>query len=299
MRIVGSIHKVDLTNRIVGIKIYKQIKYLYFQNALMQLFKRYLYESIYLDVEIDNCKSQIKNNLKVFRVKVVHQVFATTTYNKITYFNKNNLDLALSKFLLNLDNIMILDLEMTMPNYGYYGKEFAAEIIQAGFLLLDSKGNEITRYSQYIYPTISSYLNKRTLDFLKITRSDFKKNAMSYFDFYNYFKQIVQTYHPTIIIYGKNDSIALENSYKYNKVKSLSKNYKYVNLSKLIKNYYNLKCDIGLFKLYSIYYKVNDSQTHDAFGDSYVTLKVFEAFKDDIQKKTDYYYKIREEFEPN
>ena len=29
-----------------------------------------------------------------------------------------------SKFLLNLDNIMILDLEMTMPNYGYYGKIF-------------------------------------------------------------------------------------------------------------------------------------------------------------------------------
>lgn len=117
-------------------------------------------------------------------------------------------------------------------------------------------------------------------------------------DFYEDFKAVLLQYRPTVVVYGRNDSITLSSSYLLHKVPSLAPYMRFVNLSKLIKNYYNLKNDAGLFKLYQIYYENDDLQVHDAFNDSYVTKEVFQAFKNDVNRTTSFSAKIRKILEP-
>ena len=45
----------------------------------------------------------------------------------------------------------------------------------------------------------------------------FYYKSITYKEFYDDFKEVIDIYHPAIIVYGKNDSITLNNSYKINK----------------------------------------------------------------------------------
>lgn len=292
MRIIGKIHSVDINHKLIGIKAYKRIIYFSLQNSQMTLFKRYLYEGIYIDLDYDEDRVFIRNGIKGFVVNFISQIYSTSIYNKTKYFDKEQINSSLAEFLSNLGNIMFLDLEMTMPSYNYSGKEYKAEIIQAGYILVNGNGDEITRYSNYIKPVVNPVLSKRALKFLNIEYSSFYAKAINYVDFYEDFKEVLELYHPTIVVYGKNDSIILNNSFSINHVNSLTSSIRYVNLCKLIKNYYNLKNDAGLFKLYQIYYENDDLQVHDAFNDCYVTKEVFEAFKRDITHLTNFSHKI-------
>ena len=176
-------------------------------------------------------------------------------YKKISYYDKEVITGSLSKFLSSLGNMMFLDLEMTMPSYGFHGSSFQSEIVQAGFILIDNNGEEITRYSNYIKPVVHKELSNRVLKFLNLDYSEFYSKAITYKEFYDDFKEIIEIYQPAIIVYGKNDSITLNSSYRINHVESLEKITRFVNISKIIKNYYNLKNDPGLFKLYQIQIK--------------------------------------------
>ncbi len=298
MRIIGNIHSVDITNKLISLKLYKRVVYFYFQTSQMNLFKRYLYSGIYIDLEYDEGKFINKKGIGAYLVNYVNKIFSKSAYKRIFYFDKFSLNTSLSSFLGSLGNVMFLDLEMTMPPYGYHGKDFKAEIIQVGYLLVNNNGDEINRYSNYIKPTIQKTLSKRVIEFLNITQEMFYAKAIDYKDFYEEFKEINDLYHPSIIIYGKNDSITLNNSFKINGL-PLIENIRYVNICRLIKSYYNLKNEPGLFKLYQTYYHNQDLQVHDAFNDCYVTKEVFKAFRDDVNLITNNYEMIRRTLEPN
>ena len=297
MRIIGSIVKVNPQAKLIAIKGYKRLMYFYFQSSQMSIFKRYLYEGVYIDLEYDETKSFKKKKVEANIVDYVHQVYAVSKFKRTYFYDQNTINTSLSKFLSSLGNIMFLDLEMTMPSYGYYGKEFQAEIIQAGFLLVDGNGEEICRYSNYIRPVLHKTLSRRVQKFLNIDLPTFESKAISYNDFYEEFDEVLSLYHPTIVVYGKNDSIILKNSYKINHLPSLQSKTRFVNLCKLVKNYYNLRNDAGLFKLYQLYYHNEDLQVHDAFNDCEVTKSVFKAFKDDVNHITNNYEKIRKELD--
>lgn len=297
MRIIGSIVKVNPKAKLIAIKGYNRLIYFYFQSSQMSIFKRYLYEGVYIDLEYDETKTFKKIGIEARIVDYVHQVYAVSRFKRTYFYDQNTINTSLSKFLSSLGNIMFLDLEMTMPSYGYYGKEFQAEVVQAGYLLVDGNGEEICRYSNYVKPVLQKYLSRRTQKFLNIDIPTFESKAISYNEFYEEFDEILSTYHPTIVVYGKNDSIILKNSYRINHLPSLQSKTRFVNLCKLIKNYYNLKNDAGLFKLYQIYYQNEDLQIHDAFNDSEVTKAVFKAFKDDVNHITNNYSKIRKELD--
>ncbi len=298
MHILGNIVKVNIEHKLIGIKAYKRIIYFYFQSSQLSLFKRYLYEGIYIDLEYDENKTFRKKGIDAYIVNYVNQIFSFSLNKRVNYYDKLEINSSLSKFLSSLGNIMFLDLEMTMPGYGYSGKEYKAEIIQAGYLLVDANGDEISRYSNYILPKVNPKLSNRTLSFLKLENSQFYSKAIPYMDFYEDFKAVLLQYRPTVVVYGRNDSITLSSSYLLHKVPSLAPYMRFVNLSKLIKNYYNLKNDAGLFKLYQIYYENDDLQVHDAFNDSYVTKEVFQAFKNDVNRTTNCSAKIRKILEP-
>ncbi len=293
MYIKGLIHNVNLNNKIIGIKCYKNIKYFIFNNSQMNMFKKYLYVGNIIELYYEETNTKIKRNIFCYNISYISSLYAVGI-NKVIYYDKSILNKSLSSFLSSLGNLMILDLEMTMPDYGKRGS-FTPEVIQAGYILLDSSLNEIERYRKYIIPSLSKKVNKRTLNFLKLQEEDFNFNAIDYNQFYDEFKDVIDEYKPTVVIYGKNDSIVLNSSFNINSKEDL--NLRYVNLCQLVKNYYELKNDPGLFKLYQAYYDVENVQVHDALDDSYITSLVFKAFIDDVNHKIDKMRIIREKFE--
>lgn len=297
MKISGRIHTIDIKNKLVGILINKKIQFYYFQNSQMNLFKRYLYVGNWVEIEYDENHKIIKGKKEAFVVSFVYKISSIDKYNKIIYYDKKMLNSSLSSFLKSLGNVMVLDLEMTMPSYNFKGKGFKAEIIQAGYLIINGEGEEITRYSKYVKPKLQTKLSKRVEDFLNLDSFEFEANAISYDEFYDEFSEALDIYKPVILVYGKNDIIVLNDSYAINDKPSLSNKTRFINLCQLIKNYYDLRNDPGLFKLYKIYYGNQDIQIHDAFNDSEVTALVFKAFKDEVNLKTNKVGCIRKELE--
>ncbi len=273
---------LELDHKIIGIKCYKSIKFFYFQNSQMNTFKRYLYQDNWIDLEYDENILSKKGNYLAYKVSFVYKLEAIGKYDRTIYYDKIALDKSLYDFLNNLGNTMFLDLEMTMPSYTFRGKGFVTEIIQAGFEICDDNNNIIYQYSNYVKPSVNKELTKRAEDFLGITSKDFFEKCIPYNDFYNEFNNVLFKYDPSIIIYGRNDKIVLNESYDINNVKSLNNKTRFINLCQLIKTYYELKNDPGLFKLLSVYYDNTDVQIHNALADSEATRLVFLAFKKDI-----------------
>lgn len=298
MKLIGTIYQVELPSRMIAIKTYHRILYLYFHTGQLSIFKRYLFEGVYIHLEYNEERTFLKNGILAHPVDFVYQIYYFNIYKKISYYDKNELNNSLSRFLSSLGNMMFLDLEMTMPSYHQSGKDHTVEIIQAGYLLVDANGDEITRYSHYIKPVKNPSLNTRTIKFLNLKPTSFYAEAISYEQFYADFKEIIENYHPTIIIYGKNDSLVLEHSYAINLKKSLTKQTRFVNLCKLVRDYYNLRNDIGLFKLYQTYYQNETLQVHDAFNDCEVTKEVFKAFQKEVNHRTDFFPQIKKIMEP-
>lgn len=297
MKINGKIHTVEIEAKLIGIRQNRKILFFYFQNSQMNLFKRYLYQGNWIELEYDENRSVVKNKKEAFVVSFVYKLSALGKLDRIIYYDKSALNQSLSKFLRSLGNIMVLDLEMTMPPYNFKGKGFRPEIIQAGFIVLDGEGEEICRYSNYIRPTLTAGISKRVEDFLKISSEEFSFKAIPYARFYEDFKEILENYHPVILVYGRNDIIVLNDSYTLNDMPSLKEKTRFINLCQLIKSYYDLRNDPGLFKLYQLYYDHADTQIHDAFNDSEVTVKVFKAFKDEVNLKTNKVEVLRRELD--
>lgn len=295
MRIRGPIHMIELDNRIIGIKDRNRILFFYFHNSQMNLFKRYLYQNNWVELEF-SAKMVKKGDFLAYPVTIVYKIEVMNKLNHIVYYSKKSISNESYEFLNNLDYKLFLDLEMTMPSYSFKGKGFRTELIQAGIYLVDKDDNMVLSYSNYVKPKLTPQISKRALDFLKITLDDFNNKAIEYEKFYNDFKKIIDEYKPAIIVYGKNDILVLNDSYDINNKESLKDKCRFINLCQLIKSFYELKNDPGLFKLYNTYYGFVDEQIHDALGDSEATFKVFTAFKNDIKDKK-MISSIRDKFE--
>ena len=294
MRIKGPIHMIEIDNNIIGIKNYKAISFFYFPNGLMNMYKKYLYQFNWIDLEYIHDKKVKKGPYLAYKVDFVYQIYGPGVFDKVIYFDKKSIDINTYKMLDKLNNTLFLDLEMSMPSYHYKGKEYPSEIIQAGYEVYDKNGELLNSYSNYIYPSLNIDVSERTLKFLNITKELLFNKGIPYHQFYREFKEDFTKYSPAIIIYGKNDKLILDKSFTINKVDPLQ--IRYINLLNIIKTFYNLKNDPGLFKLYEIYYEGhNEVQIHDALDDCHVTRLVFEAFKRDILDYK-FYEKIRAKF---
>ncbi len=291
MRIKGPIHMIEMENNIIGIVCYGHIKFFYFQNRLLNIYKKYLYQFNWIDLEYDKEKIK-KGPYSAYKVDFLYQIYGPGTLDRIIYFDKKDIDYETYKMLDKLEYTLFLDLEMSMPGYQFKGREYESEIIQVGFELYRGD-NLITDYTSYIYPTVNQDISVRTLKFLNITKELLYNTGVSYKEFYNVFSTLVKKYKPAIIIYGKNDKLILDKSFVINKVEPLK--LRYINLLNLIKTFYNLKNDPGLFKLYETYSEGYEVQLHDALDDSHTTKLLFDAFKKDM---LDYrhYNEIREKF---
>lgn len=286
MRIKGSIHSVDVKNKIIGLECYKRVKFFYLQNNLMNLFKRYLYQGVWIDLDYSETKLYSKNGYEANHVNYVNSIYSKDRLSKNIFYDKIMLNKGLQDLFEDLENIMVVDFEMNMPSFSFKGAGFRTELIQAGFVIVDKTGKELYRYSNYIFPTLSDGISKRTEKFLSLSADEYYAKAITYDEFFDDFKDVIEKYNPAILVYGKNDIIVLNDSYKINEKPNITENARFINLCQIIKGFYNLRNDPGLFKLHKVYYNDDDGQLHDAFTDCKFTADVFFAFKDEVALKT-------------
>lgn len=249
----------------------------------MKRFKKYLYKGNFIKlVAEDTIEDRTNSNSHL--VIYVSEIFIPTKYGVKYLYDKKILNKSLIEFFDSLDYKLFLDIEMTMPGFNP-NPDFVPEIIQAGFFIVDKAGNIVEKYNYHVRPTKFHRINRRTRNFLHIDGA-VVKNAISYYKFYNKFKQILLKYHPAILTFGKNDRLFLERSYVVNSLPSLRYISRFINLSQLIKNYYELKVDPGLFSLYEEYTGIRNLQTHDALEDALVTFDVYNFFIADMKKNS-------------
>ncbi|MFH5881176.1 exonuclease domain-containing protein [Liberiplasma polymorphum] len=271
----GKILAIDEENRIIVIQTRKDQKYVYFQRAMFARYMKYFNfnNRISLTVKIRQPNKKIHKYTAVDIIKISTQ----TSRMVYTLYSQEVLSKDTQKFINSLKNKMFLDLEMAMHPYKV-DKDFIQEIIQVGYVLTNENDEVIEKYMCFVKPTLHPTLTKRTLKFLDLKQEDVDQ-GVSFNVFYNHFKKIIKHHQPAIIVWGKNDHLALKDAYEINKVESLHKHTRFVNLLQLHKNVYSLKNDLGLANAYKLYGYTIDSQRHDALEDAMMTRKIFNGFK--------------------
>lgn len=273
------IHSVSETSSYFSCIFEGKVTYFYLTKAQARKYMTYLSKGHIIDFEI-------YDNQKLINRRLCWQVAYFTKIEKPGH-KKNQIlfDLIgirkdMKEVLEGFQYRLFLDLEMTMPPY--YKGPFEAEIIQAGYVLSNSDGEILVSDSMYIYPTKYKKISKRTEKFLQLDERYYVM-AKDYIEFYDKLKYLIDQYDPKIIVWGKNDMIALKASYQINQVQPITNDSSFVNLLQIHKNYYNLSDDLGLFKAYELYYGKIEGQQHDAHDDALVTKKVYEALLEEMR----------------
>ena len=281
MRLHGKVIEILPKERVAKIRTSVQVYYLYFQRKDFKEFGPYFFEHPYIFVEVGSEKKHfdgfIALSVAMF-IRVVEPQHYTFTKKRKVYFDMFDNKRSVKKLINSEHNKLFLDLEFTMPPI-YQTMKTMTEIIQYGLVLVDKNGKVVLEDSSLVKPSRPYNLNKNTLRFLSLERSDFD-NAISYYDFYNLMKKIMKKYNPKIYVWGNNDIFVLEQSFVYNKVSQLNVRKNHINLMNLIKNYYNEKIEKGLFQTYEEFTHTSlGVQKHDALEDALVTKEIFEIFK--------------------
>lgn len=278
----GRILSYDEENRIISMVVKDRIRYFYLQRSLLNKISKYIELSRFIQFTITD-EDRIYRRHKVSTVDYIVKIMEIRYRKNIVYYDIKNIKRGTKHLINSLDIKMFLDLEMSMHPYKV-DKTFKQEIIQVGYRLEDEAGTVIESYNQVIQPTIHKKLTRRTLKFLEITQDDVDK-GINFNEFYKHFLDVVKVYNPAIIVWGRNDFLALKQAYEINKLPSIHEQTRYINLLKLHKNYFNLKNDLGLFNALKLYEDVEDIQAHNALEDAIVTSKIFYGFKKVLNHK--------------
>ncbi|MDX9691207.1 MAG: exonuclease domain-containing protein [Acholeplasmataceae bacterium] len=244
-------------------------------NKLAKTFFSYLEKGVLVDFEITPKTKRIRHQI-YYQVAYFNQIISLNPYR--VHYDLKKLRKDMYDVLTHNEHYLFIDFEMTMP--GYTDKFFVPEIIQVGYVLAKPKEDIICQDDFYVTPILRPTLSKRTKRFLGLDDQTFFSKSKPYEFFYQELKNIIDTYHPKLVVWGKNDITALNDSYKLHNYPRITEDYDFIDLLKLHKDYYNLKDDLGLFKAYKTYYNVENKQAHDAKDDALVTKYVFDAFLD-------------------
>jgi sporulation inhibitor KapD len=247
----------------------------YLSNRLAKTFFIYLRKGVLVDFEIAPKMKKI-GKFSYYQVAHFNQIISLRPY--YVHYDLSSLRKGMRDVLANYQNFLFIDFEMTMP--GFHDVGFRPEIIQVGYVLAEARGPILVEDGYYVLPKDRMTLSKRTKKFLNLDEEQFFSHAVPYFNFYNKLKKIINQYHPKLVVWGKNDLTALNDSYLIHEEQKLTEDTDFIDLLKLHKDYYNLKDDLGLFKAYKTYYEVEFDQAHDAKDDALVTKYVFDAFLD-------------------
>lgn len=250
----------------------------YLSNRLAKTFFSYLGQGVMVDFAVYDSYKKIGNQ-NCIQVAYFNQIISLNPYR--VYYDLFALRQEMKSVLANNQYYLFIDFEMTMP--GYLPEQFQAEIIQVGYVLAKAQGEIEHAEGYYVLPKDAKTLSKRTKKFLKLDEEKFFEEALPFQTFYDKLQNIIKTYRPKFVIWGKNDLTALNASYKMHRKKRLTTDKQFIDLLKLHKDYYNLKDDLGLFKAYKAYYQKDEIQDHNAMDDALMTKYVFDSFVEQMK----------------
>lgn len=267
------IHSTDISKSVFYLILEGRKIGFYLSNRLSKIFFSYLDQGVLVDFEIQPKMKKI-GHIHFYQVAHFNQIVRLDPYQ--VHYDLYQLRQEM-KDILNQDRYyLFIDFEMTMP--GYRDQFFRPEIIQVGYVLAKVKENAILHDGYYVLPKENRTLSRRTKKFLNLDEDMFFSLAKHYDVFYDQLEAIMETYHPKLVVWGKNDLSALNDSFVLHDKYKLTKDQDFIDLLKLHKDYFNLKDDLGLFKAYQTYYDITFDQAHDAKDDAFVTKLVFDAF---------------------
>ena len=275
--VAGEILAFDEEERLIALKHKNRINLYYIQRSLLNKISKYLVVGRFIEFTTFN-ETRLYRKYKVYTVENIIKIMAIRYRKNIIYYDVKKLKEGTKELINSLDYKMFLDLEMSMHPYKV-DKHFKQEIIQVGIHLVDKDNNVIDTLNTFIKPTLHKKITKRTIKFLSVTQEEVD-NGISFTEFYHYFEKLIDTYNPAIIVWGRNDFLALRDGYRFNKLPSLTSKTRYINLLKLHKNYFALKNDLGLFNAHKLYEPNENEQTHNAYEDALVTHRIFNGFKE-------------------
>ena len=267
------IHDVDSELKIFYLIIEGRKMGFYLSNRLSKTFFDYLRKGVLVDFEISDRKKKI-HRIKYYQVAHFNRIISLKPYQ--THYDLNKLRRDMRQVLDNHKYYLFIDFEMTMP--GYQPGPFTPEIIQVGYVVSKPEGAVIEQEGYYVLPKAQTNLSKRTKKFLKLDELKFYEDGLHYENFYKDLKRVIDKFNPKLVVWGKNDISALNDSYRLHDKEALTEDMDFIDLLKLHKDYYNLRDDLGLFKAFKTYYDVEEHQSHDAKDDAIVTKYVFDAF---------------------
>lgn len=278
MKVYGKVHEVLRKERMISIVINSHLEYFHMTNRNMKDFRIYLFKKPYVFIEV-NDTYEVHSYHKCREIDHFIKIVLPTRKGSEIYYDISVIQDGVKELINRPQNRLFLDLEFSMGSPLYRGGN---EILQYGLVLEDEQGNVILEKSDLVQPFNPKALNVKTLLFLSRSLEDFD-NACSYIEFYQLLENIIEQYDPKIIAWGTNDILALESSFKINKLKPLDIRNRYINLMHVMKNYYSYKQEKGLFSTYKEMSKTEETdQIHDALEDAIVERKIFHLFKDEI-----------------
>ena len=278
MKVYGKVHEVLRKERMISIVINSHLEYFHMTNRNMKDFRIYLFKKPYVFIEV-NDTYEVHSYHKCREIDHFIKIVLPTRKGSEIYYDISVIQDGVKELINRPQNRLFLDLEFSMGSPLYRGGN---EILQYGLVLEDEEGNVILEKSDLVQPFNPKALNVKTLLFLSRSLEDFD-NACSYIEFYQLLENIIEQYDPKIIAWGTNDILALESSFKINKLKPLDIRNRYINLMHVMKNYYSYKQEKGLFTTYKEMSKTEETdQIHDALEDAVIERKIFHLFKDEI-----------------
>lgn len=250
-------------------------------NKNMKDFRSYLLKYPYVFLDANDEKILI-NKRKAYAINSFIKIIVAHPERSNTYYDLSVIKRGVKSIINKKEARMFLDLEFCLPSSK---KNHIPEIIQYGMIVEDEEGKIVLEDTSLVRPLYRNSLNKRTLKFLSLNLKDFN-NACSYIKFYQLLEMCIKKYDVKIIAWGKNDALALEQSFKLNYLQPLDVRSRYMNLMQVMKNYYNYKQEIGLFNTYQeLTKKEEHAQSHNAFEDALIAREIFYIFKERINKE--------------
>lgn len=281
MLIHGKIKHFNYKDRLITMHHHGHERYFHLSNKSMRDFKNYLYALPYVSFEAGEERKRVGEVMAhelLYFIKITSPLRNET---KVSY-DLNLVQEDIRQLINGLENKLFLDLEFTLPDRG---RHTPSEIVQYGFILENAKGQIIHEERGLLRPFSDKALNKATLDFLSLERSDFKQ-ARPYIYFYQLLKKYIQEYNAKIIAWGRNDYLILKKSFRINHLPQLPIRGNYLNIMQVIKTYYNYRQEVGLLYMYNEMSKTTKTlvQLHDALEDAKMERSVFYMFKGEINR---------------
>lgn len=281
MKVYGKVYKVYKRERLISIIINNKLQFFHMTNKNMKDFKSYLYKYPYVFLDVNDERTLLNKNM-VYEINYFIKIIVPRRNRSSIYYDLGMIKRGVKSLINKGEARMFLDLEFSLP---VNNKFHVPEIIQYGMIVEDKDHKILLEDSSLVKPLRRSSINKRTLKFLSLEYKDFNL-ACNYIEFYQLLESCIRDYDVKIIAWGKNDILALEQSFKLHHLKPLDIRNRYMNLMQVMKNYYNHKQEMGLFNTYQELTQMEEQvQSHNAFEDAMIAREIFYLFKENINNE--------------